>query len=105
MFRGIVDVAQSPVYDFSNLSEIWLIQMRLLAGYMVHDNNRLAAIAEFFWENSCMDGDPSKRKAVDLTFARRECLSPSRTAVEAAMVFGAIAAYWDKDGSTSVLKA
>ena len=74
MFRGIVDVAQSPVYDFSNLSEIWLIQMRLLAGYMVHDNNRLAAIAEFFWENSCMDGDPSKRKAVDLTSARRECL-------------------------------
>ena len=71
MFRGIVDVAQSPVYDFSNLSEIWLIQMRLLAGYMVHDNNRLAAIAELFWENSCMDGDPSKRKVGDLTFARR----------------------------------
>jgi hypothetical protein len=71
MFRGIADVAQSPVYDFSNLSEIWLIQMRLLAGYMVHDNNRLAAIAELFWENSCMDGDPSKRKVVDLTFARR----------------------------------
>ena len=75
MFRGIVDVAQSPVYDFSNLSEIWLIQMRLLAGYMVHDNNRLAAIAELFWENSCMDGDPSKRKVVDLTLARRKGVS------------------------------
>lgn len=104
MFRGIVDVAQSPVYDFSNLSEIWLIQMRLLAGYMVHDNNRLAAIAELFWENSCMDGDPSKRKVVDLTFAEGSVSSPSRTAVEAAMVFGAIVAYRDKDGSTSVLK-